>query len=135
MTVKIDGTLVKKSGGGGLGKLLGSIVGGAGGFFVGGPAGAMQGAALGGSVGGAIGGAVNPGKEADLGIGVNGAQGASTTAQPQKTSAIDRINSVMDLGQTAYGGATALQNLKAPKLELGAQDPISRRLNAYGRPT
>ena len=134
MAVKIDGTMVKKSGGGGLGKLLGTVAGGIAGTFVGNP---LLGASIGGGLGGAIGGAVAPGSATDLGVGVKGAGGPSTAAMPDKKSAIDRINGLMDIGQTVAGGADALKNMKAPKIgNLGnpmavdSSNAFSRRLNA-----
>lgn len=137
MAVKIDGTMVKKSSGGGLGKLLGTLAGGVGGFMLAGPAGALKGASLGGGLGGAIGGAVAPGSAADLGVGVKGASGQSTAAQPDRTSAIDRINGLMDVGQTVAGGADALKNMRAPKIgalgnpmAVDSSNAFSRRLNA-----
>ena len=126
--VKIDGTKKEDGGGFGLGSLLGKVVGGVGGFMVGGPAGAMQGAALGGSLGGAAGGIINPGESKDRGIPVKGAVESGIGAPKPKTSAIDRLNSIADIGSTVYGGAQALDKLAAPASSLGASTAIDRRL-------
>jgi len=62
----------KASGGGGiLGKLLGTGLGGLGGFIVGGPAGAVTGAGLGSQVGGTIGEVASPTTQASATQGVN----------------------------------------------------------------
>lgn len=118
MAIQIQGTQVRKSGGGGLGSLLGKIVGGVGGFLVGGPAGAATGAGLGGAVGGAIGGAVKPGEQKDLGVQTKGAK-ESGIAQTQQggSSAIDKLNQVLDIGQMAYGAANSFGGApSAPKM-------------------
>jgi len=119
MAIKIEGTQVQKSGGGGLGSLLGKVLGGAAGFMIGGPAGAMTGASLGGGVGGAIGGAVKPGENKELGVAVKGQRSTGIPQAPKAPSAIDRLNSALDLGTSIYGGAQSLGNLanSSPKLQ------------------
>lgn len=134
MSVKIDGTQVQHSGGGGLGKFLGTLAGAAGGFFIGGPAGALKGASLGGGLGGAAGGALNPGQAAEVGIPVEGAKASGFGPAKQEPSAIDRLNSVLSAGQNIAGAASSFGDLSKPKLTLGApiqdpSNPFTRRLN------
>jgi uncharacterized membrane protein YebE (DUF533 family) len=111
MAIKIDGTQVQKKSGGGLGSLLGKVLGGAAGFMIGGPAGALTGANIGGGVGGAAGNMIKPGQSNDLSVPVTGAKGPSTPASVEGPSAIDRLNSVMDIGTTVAGGVQSAQKL------------------------
>lgn len=114
MAIKIQGTEVHKSGGGGLGKLLGKVLGGSIGFVASGfnPAGAMAGASIGGGLGGAAGNAIKKEENTDLAIPVAGAKESIVGANAApKTSAIDRLNSVLDLGQSVYGGVSGINNL------------------------
>tara|TARA_R110000868_G_scaffold62962_3_gene189960 strand:- start:15134 stop:15580 length:447 start_codon:yes stop_codon:yes gene_type:complete len=123
MAIKIEGTQRKKSGGGGLGSLLGKIAGGIAGLALapvtGGAslAAAATGMGIGGTVGGLAGGAIKPGSQTDLAIPISGAKdsGMAGPAAP-KTSAIDRLNSAIDLGTSVYGGLDSINNLTAPKV-------------------
>jgi hypothetical protein len=135
MAIQIDGTVKKKSGGGGLGSLLGKIIGGAaaiglapvtGGASI---AAGLAGANVGGALGGAAGNMVDPAKEQQLGVAV-GNTGPSNQVK-QETSAIDRLNKVMDIGSAVYGGVNTLNNFKAPKLG-GASTAIDRRMMRMG---
>ena len=96
------GTMKQKSGGGGLGKLLGSVLGGAVGLLTAGPgglvAGGLKGASLGGTAGGFLGANASPGGQKNMGMGTPTDQAIQGVA-PQ-TSAIDRLNKMMDIGQT-----------------------------------
>lgn len=130
MSVQIDGTVKKKSGGGGLGSLIGKVLGGAAGFVIGGPAGAMTGAQLGGGLGGAAGGMIDPAKEKQLGVAV-GDTGPSQNPMKQETSAIDRLNKITDIGSTIYGGVNTLNNLSTPKLKMGNSTAIDRKLQGF----
>ncbi len=128
MSVQIDGTFKKKSGGGGLGSLIGKILGGGVGFVASGfnPMGAIAGSQIGGGVGGAAGNAIDPAKEQQLGVAV-GKTGPSTNYK-QETSAIDRLNKAFDIGSTIYGGANTINGMMTPKSTLGASSAIDRRL-------
>lgn len=135
MSIAIDGTVKKKSGGGGLGSLLGKIIGGAaaiglapvtGGASI---AAGLAGANIGGALGGAAGSMVDPAKEKQLGVAV-GNTGPSNNFK-QETSAIDRLNKAFDIGSTVYGGVNSLNNLKAPN-KIGASTAIDRRMLRMG---
>jgi len=125
MAIKIEGTEVKKSGGGGLGSLLGKIAGGIAGVALapvtGGTslAAAMTGMGLGGTAGGLIGNAVKPGENKELGVAIKGQRSSGIPQAAPKTSAIDRLNSIADLGASVYGGAQSIGNLtnSVPKLQ------------------
>jgi hypothetical protein len=122
MAIQIEGTQVKKSGGGGLGSLLGKIAGGLAGVALapvtggGSLAAAATGMGLGGAAGGMIGGAVAPGSQKDLGIPVAGARQSGMAPPKPKTNAIDRLNSILDLGGTVAGGVNTINGLRSPKL-------------------
>jgi len=131
--VKIAGTQKQDGGGFGLGSLLGKVAGGIGGFMIGGPAGAMTGAQLGGSLGGAAGGMIKPGDNKDRGVEVKGAVDSGFQAPKPQPSAIDRLNSIADLGTTVYGGVQGVQNLmKAPSIGASAS-AIDRRLSNFNK--
>ncbi len=132
MSVQIDGTFKKESGGGGLGSLIGKLIGGAaaiglapvtGGASI---AAGLAGANAGGALGGLAGNAIDPAKEQQLGVAV-GKTGPSTNYK-QETSAIDRLNKAFDIGSTIYGGANTINGMMTPKSTLGASSAIDRRL-------
>jgi len=134
MPIKIQGTQKQDSGGFGLGSLLGKVAGGVGGFLIGGPAGAMAGSSLGGTLGGAAGGMVDPGSNKDLGVEVKGAKDSGSYAPKPQTSAIDRLNSIADIGSAVYGGAQSLNKLAAPAAVGGSGlGAIVRRLGNVQR--
>jgi len=116
----ISGLEKKSSGGGGLGSLIGKVLGGAAGFMIGGPAGALAGSNIGGTVGGVAGSIAKPGENKSLGVN-NDAQGA-TIAQPKQSGggAIERLNSVLDIGSTVAG---AVDGFKAPEAGSGLELP------------
>lgn len=128
---RILGTMKQNSGGGGLGKFLGSLLGGGAGFLLGGPAGALKGAGLGGSAGGMIGGAVNPAEQKNMGVGTP-TEAAMQTA-PQKKSALDRLNSIMDIGQTV--ASIDLPESKGFDPLKETTTPLYRKYQNYGRRT
>lgn len=134
MTVKIDGTVIQKRSGGGLGGLLGKIAGGIAGVALAPVTGgaslgaAMTGMGIGGAAGSAIGGLAKKGGQTDLGVPVGNARGGGTAVNPMKPNAIDRLNSLMDIGSTIAGGADSLNKLMAPKPSLGASSAMDRRL-------
>lgn len=105
--VTIQGTQVHKKGGGGIGSLLGSILGGATGALLGGPAGAVAGASAGGSIGGTVGESVSKEETKQLGIPVGGQQ-PSQAMPDMSPSAVDRINSILGIGTTAYGAYNSM---------------------------
>lgn len=76
-----------RSGGGGLGTIIGTGLGAAAGFVAGGPVGAVQGAGLGATVGGALGSVADAGK-ADTRQTINTEQGI---ALPQQTGNHSRL--------------------------------------------
>ena len=131
--VKIAGTQKQDSGGWGLGSLLGKVAGGIGGFMIGGPAGAMTGAQLGGSLGGAAGGMINPGDNKEMGVEVKGAKESGFQAPAPKTSAIDRLNSIMDTGMTVAGGVQGAQNLMNKVPSVGGTSAIQRRMSNFNQ--
>lgn len=140
MAIQIEGTQVRKRSGSGLGSLLGKIAGAAAVIGSGGTAlpAVLGGASVGGMAGGLVGGAVKKGEEKDLGVPVAGARGSGLGgAKPDRPSAIDRLNSVMDIGTTIAGGVDAFNKFSAPKFSGGGAferrmgGPVIQRNRGY----
>ena len=142
MPIKIQGTQKQDSGGFGLGSLLGKVAGAAlgvglapvtgGGSLL---AAGMMGSQLGGTLGGAAGGMVDPGSNKEMGVEVKGAKDSGSYAPKPQTSAIDRLNSIADIGSAVYGGAQSLNKLAAPAAmgASGGMGAIDRRLGNVQR--
>ena len=138
--VKIDGTKKEDSGGFGLGSLLGKVAGAALGVglapVTGGAsllAAGMGGANLGGAIGGAAGGIIDPAKNNERGIPVKNAVESGIGAPKPKTSAIDRLNSIMDTGMTIAGGVQGAQNLMSKVPSVGGTSAIQRRMSNFNQ--
>lgn len=140
MPIKIQGTQKQDSGGWGLGSLLGKVAGGIAGAALAPVTGGASllaagslGSSLGGALGGAVGGAIDGGENKEMGVEVKGARDSGFQAPAPKTSAIDRLNSIVDTGMSVANGVQGAQNLlKAPTIG-GASNAIQRRMSNFNQ--
>lgn len=136
MTVQIQGTQIHKKGGGGIGKLLGTLGGAALGVATGGVALApiLAGSSIGGNLGGMAGSGTNPEKVKQLGIPVGGV-GPSSSMAPENPSVVDRMNAMFGIGQTVGGAVNSFSGLPNDNAQIPGLNKMSQpnKIDAMNR--